>query len=464
MNVLIAGAGPTGLTLGIDLARRGIAVRVVDQATAYFDGSRGDGLQPRTLEVFEDLGVLDEVLAQGIPAPAMRVIIDGELVQERWMAPIVDPTPDSPHPNARMLGQSRTEAILRAKLAEYGVHVELGTGLTTFTQDDDQVTAVLSTGETVTVDYLVGADGGRSTVRKTLGIPFVGVTDESIRMLLGDVAAEGLDREFGYWFARSTDPMSGVMMTPLSGGDQFQFGTPLDDDHLDPTLETLQELVDRHAGVGTAKLRDLTWSTIWRPNIRLAERFRDGRVFLAGDAAHVHPPTGGQGLNTGIQDAYNLGWKLASGDDELLASYETERRTNAERVLGISTGLMEKYRDGDERAHDRGRDTQQLDITYRDLDDPATLTTGDRAPDSRLVDVHGNNVRLFDLFRGPHETLLRFGPKTASAHPHTVDLTRDHPTGAAFTSPDAYKYYDANDGDELVIRPDGYVGEVRRSA
>ena len=463
MKILIAGAGPTGLTLGIDLARRGIPVRVIDQATAYFDGSRGDGLQPRTLEVFEDLGVVDEVLAKGIPAPAMRVVIDGEFVQERRMAPIVDPTPDSPYPNALMLGQSRTEAILRAKLAEYGVDVELDTALVTFAQNDDRVTATLSTGETVIVDYLVGADGGRSTVRKTLRIPFVGVTDESIRMLLGDVATDGLDRDFGYWFARGTDPMRGIVMTPLSGGDQFQFGTPLDDDHVDPTLETLQELVDRYAGKGTVRLRDLTWSTIWRPNIRLAERFRDGRVFLAGDAAHVHPPTGGQGLNTGVQDAYNLGWKLADGTEELLASYEAERRTNAERVLGISTGLMKKYQDGDERAHDRGGDTQQLDITYRDPDDPATLTTGDRAPDSPLVDAHGNKVRLFDLYRGPQETLLRFGPTTAGTHPHTVDVVRDDPTDTTFGSPDAYRCYDAGDGDEYLIRPDGYLGEVRRA-
>lgn len=462
MNVLIAGAGPTGLTLAIDLARRGIAVRLVDQAAAYFEGSRGDGLQPRTLEVFEDLGVVDEVMAQGISFPAMKVIIDGRFVQERRMAPIVDPTPDSPYPNGRMLGQSRTEAILRAKLAEYGVQVELGTGLETFTQTPDAVTATLSTGETVTADYLVGADGGRSTVRKTLGIPFVGTTDESIRMLLGDVAADGLDHDFGYWFAHGTNPMFGIVMTPLSGGDQFQFGTPLDDDQLDPTLETLQELVDRFAGPGVAKLRDLSWSTVWRPNIRLAERFRDGRVFLAGDAAHVHPPTGGQGLNTGVQDAYNLGWKLASGNEELLGSYETERRTNAERVLGISTGLLKKYQDGDERAHERGRDTQQLDITYRDLDDLAVLATGDRAPDSPLLDAQGNRIRLFDLYQGPHETLLRFSPTGPSDHPHTVDITHT-PTSEAYTSPEAFTYYDAHDGDELLIRPDGYVGRVHRA-
>lgn len=185
-------------------------------------------------------------------------------------------------------------------------------------------------------------------------------------------------------------------------------------------------------------------------------------MFLAGDAAHVHPPTGGQGLNTGVQDAYNLGWKLASGNEELLGSYETERRTNAERVLGISTGLLKKYQDGDERAHERGRDTQQLDITYRDLDDLAVLATGDRAPDSPLLDAQGNRIRLFDLYQGPHETLLRFSPTGPSDHPHTVDITHT-PTSEAYTSPEAFTYYDAHDGDELLIRPDGYVGRVHRA-
>ena len=130
--------------------------------------------------------------------------------------------------------------------------------------------------------------------------------------------------------------------------DEFQVGAPLDDDQVDPSLETLQERVDQYAGPGVAKLRDLTWSTVWRPNVRLAARFRVGRVFIAGDAAHVHPPTGGQGLDTGVQDAYNLGWKLADGREEVLATYETERRTNAMWVLGISEELMQKHVDGDE--------------------------------------------------------------------------------------------------------------------
>ncbi|MER7249555.1 FAD-dependent monooxygenase [Kribbella sp. NPDC000426] len=447
MNVLIAGAGPTGLTLGIELARRGIAVRVIDKATGFFNGSRGDGLQPRTLEVFEDLGVVDQVLEQSIAIPLMKIYLAGELVGERRMAEPVDATPDIPYPNARMLGQSRTEKILRDKLAEYGVNVELDTAIVGFTQTGDSVTAELSTGETVEVDYLVGADGGKSFVRKQLGIAFEGTTDDSIRTLLGDVAADGLDHEVGYWFASKDNPMAGIAMTPLSGGDQFQFGAPLDGDDADTSLEGLQALVDKYAGVGTAKLRDLTWSTVWRPNVRLAAKFRVGRVFIAGDAAHVHPPTGGQGLNTGVQDAYNLGWKLADGREEVLATYETERRTNAMRVLGISEDLMQKHVEGDESAMERGENTRQLDVSYRDPSDTGPLVSGDRAPDAPLVDASGNKVRLFELFRGPHETLLRFSPTTVSDHPYAVDIT----------SPEAFEIYHAQPGDEILIRPDGYL-------
>ena len=403
------------------------------------------------------VGFRQQVLDQGIPMPTMRIWLDGHLAGERRMAPVLEPTPDVPYPNAWMLGQSRTEAILRDRLQDFGVKVELGTALTGFTQYDDHVAAVLSTGEAVEADYLAGADGGRSVVRKALGIAFEGTTDDSIRVLLGDVAADGLDHEYGYWFAAADNPVSGISLTPLSGGDQFQFGAPLDDGDLEPSLETLQGLVDRFAGLGVASLHNLTWSTVWRPNVRLAERLRDGRVFLAGDAAHVHPPTGGQGMNTGIQDAYNLGWKLADGREEILRTYETERRANAARVLGISTDLMAKHQEGDAKAMERGKDTQQLDITYRDPSDNALLAKGDRAPDSPLLNAQGNKSRLFDLFRGPHETLLRFTPSTQANHPYAVDVVRGNPTGDAYASPEAFEFYHATDRDEILIRPDGYL-------
>ncbi|MFD9891246.1 FAD-dependent monooxygenase [Amycolatopsis sp. NPDC059027] len=469
IEVLIAGAGPTGLTLAIELARRDVGVRVVEKAESHFAGSRGDGLQPRTLEVFEDLGVLDAVLAAGAPPFATKIYVGGQLVGERRMAEPVEPTPSVPYPNAWVLGQSQTEGILRDRLAELGVRVELGAGLVGFEQDDEGVTATLATGEVVRAEYLVGADGGKSLVRKSLGVAFEGTTDESIRMLLGDVQAEGLDRVYGHWFGAAENPMHGVVFTPLPGMPHFQFGAPLGDGEIDveTALPALQARVDEFSGEQRVRLHDLIWSTVWRPNIRLAARFREGRVFLAGDAAHVHPPTGGQGLNTGVQDAYNLGWKLADGSPGLLDSYEAERRAVAARVLGVSSELLQKYADGDEDAHKRGEETQQLDITYRGGPlAPAALGAlrpGDRAPDAPLADANGKRVRLFELFAGPHATLLVFGDGPLDA-PVGAVAYRVLPAGSTASGDElvdvdghAFAAYSAS---RVLVRPDGYVWTI----
>ncbi|WP_459546932.1 FAD-dependent monooxygenase [Nocardia sp. X0981] len=471
--VLIAGAGPTGLTLAIDLARRNIPVRVIDKATTFGIGSRGDGIQPRTLEVFDDLGVLEAVRAAGRAVPVMRAYLDGQFVGEQRMSEPVAPTPAVPYPNPWVLGQAQTEAILRTRLAEFGIPVELGTALMSFEQDDAGVTARL-TGpdgtETVRTSYLVGADGGHSTVRRAAGIAFEGSTDESLRMLLGDVRADLLDHDFGYWFAAAADPMRGIALSPLPGGRLFQFATPAEET-TEPTLAALQAAADRYSGPTGLTLTDLTWVTVWRPNIRLAARFRADRVFLAGDAAHVHPPTGGQGMNTGIQDAYNLGWKLAAalgGDEEPLRTYEPERRAVAARVLGISTELLDKLSEGAEDAMERGAQTRQLDISYRDPADPRRLAAGDRAPDAPLKDSGGRPVRLFDLFRGPHSTLLCFGatgdlPTLPGGRAHAVlrpGSAAGTPAALVDVDGHAYAAYDANDGTRVLVRPDGYIGRL----
>ena len=478
-QVLIVGAGPTGLTLAIELARRGIELRIIDKAERFAIGSRGDGLQPRTLEVFEDLGVLDEVFAAGIGAPLMRIYDGKSLVWEDRMAKPEPPRPDRPYPNLWFVPQWRTEEILRAQLSGYGVQVERGSAVVAIEQDVERegepVTVRLQSGETLRTAYLVGADGGHSTVRRQLGIPFLGTTDEDVRMVQADVRIEGLDPDYGHgWMLDGREVFA---FTPLAGAaDTFVVNTTVSG--LEPTLPALQATVDAASGRTDIRLHELTCGTIWRSNVRLAQRYRGGRVFLAGDAAHVHPPAGGQGLNTGVQDAYNLGWKLATvvsglagaplDSEALLDSYQAERLPIASRVLGISTELLDKTMRGSDDALHRGEETRQLDLTYQDgpltLDDGCSgmLAGGDRAPDAPCLHGprrYGHPARLFTLFAGPHWTLLRFGPDAPHQNHQSV---HSYQIGTDIFDAERHLHqaYDVKDGGAVLIRPDGYIGAI----
>ncbi|WP_437960200.1 FAD-dependent oxidoreductase [Sorangium sp. So ce119] len=484
-HVLIAGAGPTGLTLACDLARRGVACRIIDKAPAHFAGSRGKGVQPRTLEVLDDLGVIDAVIAAGAPYPPMRAH-DGATVLGDWaMFERREPTPDVPYPNIVLLGQWRTEEILRARLAELGGRVELATELTGFEQGRDGVTATLAHAggtELVRAAYLVGADGGRSFVRRALGVGFQGEALEAHPALVGDVCADGLDRErWHVWPKASGGP---VALCPLPGTDRFQIVAPLPGEGaLDLTLAAVQRLFEERTGRSDVRLRDASWLSLYRPSVRMVDRYRVGRVFLAGDAAHVHPAAGGQGLNTGIQDAYNLGWKLglvlAGAPEALLDTYEEERLPIARAVLGITARLHHQAAQGNPGAARRGSETQQLDFSYRgsslardERGAPARVHPGDRAPDAPCHDHAGAPVRLFDAFRGPHFTLLAFGAAHADTvarvharHGSTVQaraVVRPGEPAAQRTLVDAGGHaragYDV-DGDALaLVRPDGHIG------
>jgi 2-polyprenyl-6-methoxyphenol hydroxylase-like FAD-dependent oxidoreductase len=468
-QVVIAGAGPTGLTLAIELARRGIDVRIVDKAERFAGGSRGDGLQPRTLEVFEDLGVLDEVFAAGIGAPLMRIYDGKSVVWEDRMAEPEPPRADRPYPNLWFVPQWRTEEILRARLSSYGVEVHPGTEVVAVEPEYGAVTVRLQSGETVRTAYLVGADGGHSTVRNQLAIPFLGSTDDGVQMVQADVRVQGLDHDCGHGWMLEGRSFFGF--TPLAGGaDTFVVNTTAS--AVEPTLPALQAVVDAASGRTDIRLSDLSWASVWRSNVRLAQRFRAGRVFLAGDSAHVHPPTGGQGLNTGVQDAHNLGWKLAAvlartflDSEALLDSYQAERLPIASRMLGVSTELLDKTLRGTDDALERGEQTRQLDLSYRGgpliLDDrcSAVLAAGDRAPDAPCLNGDGDPARLFALFAGPHWTLLRFGPDAPRLEHEWI---RSQEIGTDIVDADRHirQAYDVEADAAVFVRPDGYIGAI----
>jgi 2-polyprenyl-6-methoxyphenol hydroxylase-like FAD-dependent oxidoreductase len=464
--VLIVGAGPTGLTLACELARRGQPVRVIEQSPVPFAGSRGKGLQPRTLEVFDQLGVIERVLGRGTPYPGLRAHL-GPFSLPWQMMEQSERTEQVPYPNAWMVAQADTEAVLREHLDQLGVQVELGCALRGFSQDEAGVSATLegATSEQVRVRYLIGADGGRSFVRKALGLTLHGATLEAASALVGDVVLDGLDRDAWHVWPRAR-----LGLCPLPGGEKFQLQAQLEPDKPVPALElaAAQALVRRATKKVT--LRSASWLSLYHPQARMVDRYRVCRVFLAGDAAHVHPPAGGQGLNLGVQDAQNLGWKLAAvldgAPDTLLDSYQDERLPIAAGVLELSSALYRRIA----KAR-RGTETKQLGTHYRDgaLSRDGALPhagpgsggvrAGDRAPDG--VTSRG---RLFDVFRGTHFTVLAFGADAARAQPrdsrvrtYQVSDTPGAPELLLDRDGRIAASYQARPDSVIVIRPDGYI-------
>jgi 2-polyprenyl-6-methoxyphenol hydroxylase-like FAD-dependent oxidoreductase len=412
-SVLIVGAGPTGLTLALDLARRGISFRLIDAAVSPFAGSRGKGIQPRTLEIFDDLGVIDAILATGARYPRFRIHLGRFSLRAGSFASAKQPTESVPYPNVWMVPQSRTQQILRERLAALGGEVEWGKALTAFTQSEHGVDAVLMSGELVRASFLVGCDGGHSKVRNVLGLRLEGESIDDEALLVADLEMVGLDRrDWHVWPFAVGGPMA---LCPLPNTHLFQLITRA---KIAAGIEGAVLKVTGH------RVQHVAWSSIYQPAVRMVDRYRVGRVLLAGDAAHVHPPAGGQGLNTGIQDAYNLGWKLASvihgAADSLLDTYEVERLPIAAAVLGLSKRLHQT------RSIKRGKATNQLGLNYRKspLSSGVTLGSlhpGDRMPDLRLAD----GSRLFDHLRGHQAT--------------------------EFVTPA---------GPRLLVRPDGYIAHI----
>ncbi len=485
-DILIVGAGPTGLTLACTLAERGVAFRIVDLSDGPQPGSRGKGLQPRSLELFDDLGIVERVVANGrLGIPVQAYDPAGNIVSA---GPAGAPAsrPDAPYLATLLTPQWRIEEALRDRLAELGGHVEFGTELVALGQDRDGVSVELETTmgtETVWVRWLVGCDGGKSTVRHLAGIEFHGETLENYRMLVADVGATGLDRD--HWHIwRSAEGF--FALCPLPSTDLFQLQSSVaPGQESEPSLELFNQLVARRTGRQDIHLTGDGWRSLWRANVRMVDRYRAGNIFLAGDAAHVHSPAGGQGMNTGIQDAYNLGWKLAAvlggADEALLDSYQDERLPIAAGVLGLSNALMDATVKSGTMTFRRDEQTMQLSLGYRTSSltrdtrpDAPGLRAGDRAPDAPDLAKQGTMHRMFDLLRGPHFNMLGFGARWQAVIDSCLvrfgDAVRGHVIVAAPGDPAHYVDMQGHaraayaDDALLIVRPDNYIGMATDAA
>jgi 2-polyprenyl-6-methoxyphenol hydroxylase-like FAD-dependent oxidoreductase len=472
--VVIAGGGPTGLMLAGELALAGVDVAIVERrASQDLPGARAGGLHSRTIEVLDQRGIADRFLAEG------------QTAQVAAFAGTSLDISDFPtrHNYGLGLWQNHIERILAGWVGELAVPIYRGREVTGFAQDDTGVDVELSDGQSLRAEYLVGCDGGRSLVRKAAGIEFTG-WDPTTSSLIAEVemAEEpelGIRRD-----ALGVHALGRLEYEIRDGEVVYLDGGPVrvmvTEEHLgatsEPTLRDLSEALIAVYGTDYG-IHSPTWISRFTDMTRQAAAYRDRRVLLAGDAAHVHAPDGGQGLNTGVQDAVNLGWKLAqvvnrTSPDDLLDTYHAERHPVAARVLR-NTMAQVALRRPDDRIKALGDVVSELlsmdeprrrfaammsglDIHY-DLGEGHPLL-GRRMPDLDLVTADGP-PRVFTLLHDARPVLLNLGePGGFDITPWAdrvqlvdakYDGTWELPAIGAVTAPTA-----------VLIRPDGYVAWV----
>ena len=472
--VVIAGGGPTGLMLAGELALAGVDVAIVERrANQELAGSRAGGLSSRTLEVLDQRGIVDRFLAEG-----QKAQVAGFAVTRLDISDF--PTR---HNYGLALRQKHIERILAGWVSELAVPIYRSREVTCFAQDDTGVTIALSDGGSLRASYLVGCDGGRSVVRKAAGIEFQGwdATTSSI-LAQAEMAEEpplGIHRTaLGiHAFGReeyeirdgkiiyATEGPIGVMVTEKNVGATTE-----------PTLSDLSEALVAACGTDYG-IHNLTWTSGFTDMSRQAEVYRKGRVLLAGDAAHVHSPVGGQGLNTGVQDAVNLGWKLAqvvkgTSPESLLDTYHVERHPVAARVLRATMAQVAL-----QRTDDRTEALRDIVLELLGMEEPRKRIAaemsglgirydfgeghplvGRRMPDLDLITPDGT-VRLFMLLRNARPVLLNLG------EPGCIDITGwadrvrliDASYAGAWELP-AIGVVAAPAA--VLVRPDGYVAWV----
>jgi 2-polyprenyl-6-methoxyphenol hydroxylase-like FAD-dependent oxidoreductase len=468
-DALVVGAGPVGLMMAGELVRHGLTCRIVDRGEGPAKESRAIGVWPRTLEIFEDVGVIEDVLARGARVHGNNVYADGKRIVHMTFD-----APDLPYGFGLAIPQCDTEAVLAAALSRRGLEVERRTALESLEQDDERVTVGLrrpdGEAEVLRVRWLIGCDGAHSTVRHALGLSFDGAPYADVWFaadvrLEWDLPGDELHNFLSPAGLMAVFTLPGDRRVRIVYDHPTRPGGEPDGGHGShvraPALAEVQAAFDARTGV-RGKLSDPRWLTGFRIHRRAASAHRVGRAFLAGDAAHIHSPVGAQGMNTGLQDAYNLGWKLAlvqqgRGRPALLDSYHAERHPIAAATVqgtDLATQMVTLRNPVARWARDRIvevvassgtaqdrllRQAGQVSLGYRGspivgehragmiearlgggdaelpglggwMDFGAGPRPGDRAPDAR----HQGGRRLFELLRGTHHTLLLFDGASAT--------------------------------------------------
>lgn len=505
LDVLVVGAGPVGLLLACELARRDVPIRVIDKLPGPTTESRAIVVHARSLEMLERVGVAEEIISCGVRTTAGEFHAGG-----RTEARVPLDTVDSPYPFTVTLPQTDTERILAERLRNLGVGVERGTELLGFDQDEDGIEATLRLGDggeqKVGCAFIAGTDGSRSTVRHAVGARLEGAF-KGDRFLLADVEAEhDLDRSALHTFFTEGGPL---LVFPMRG-ERTRIIARVPDQAFsreEPTLPEAQEVVDGRTG--GIRLRRAHWLTVFEIHHAQVPSYRYGRALLAGDAAHVHSPAAGQGMNTGMQDSFNLAWKLAAvtrgvASPGLLDSYHEERHPIAARVIAQTTrltamGTLRRRSEQVIRDHlihvaaglapirrRMASQTEETDIGYRDSPIVDSLdhhrggpVPGEAAPDVSGLpggrSLHGLLSEAVDhtllwvildrseLDRDRMRLSAAAFPQPAAVRQVVVAVEGIAGTSADVLIPDpeglvARRYGVGGRGKLFVIRPDGYVG------
>ncbi|GAB2943749.1 FAD-dependent monooxygenase [Nonomuraea fastidiosa] len=453
-DVVIAGCGPTGAMLAAELRLHGVRVLVAERESEPGPMVRIVGLHIRSLELMAMRGLLDRLLPHGRRRPAAG-----------FFAAIPKPAPeglDTPYAYVLGMPQPVINRLLEERAAELGAQVIPGRAVTGFEQDAEGVTVELTGGERLRARYLIGCDGARSTVRKRLGVGFPGEPARN-DTLMGEMEASAPQEEIAAVASAVAARQWPFWIRPFNGGRTYSVVVPaggVADRSRPPTLDDFRQRLRAVAGTDFG-VHSPRWLSRFGDATRLAERYRVGRVLLAGDAAHIHPPFGGQGLNLGIQDAVNLGWKLAAqvrgwAPDTLLDTYHAERHPVAADVLDNTRAqaVLASPEAGPRAVRRLLAELMDIDEVNRRLIEKITAIAvrydfgaGPDLLGRRMPDVGLTRCRLYDLLRGGRGLLLdRTGRLTAGGWSDRVDQLTD--PGAAVDVPG------------VLLRPDGHVAWI----